>query len=104
MDSNRSKYRPEALPRISSTTGKTNGNHEAHDFANALCEKFRLNLPRLMRERKISRYALACKAEVARQVVHNTLDGETTPGLHVVARMCFGLGLKFAQMAVEIEG
>lgn len=69
------------------------GNHHAHDYA----ERIRERLPRRHQElregMKLSMYALWLKCGVSRDTISRIEGGDTIPGVHVLARLAWGLGV-----------
>ena len=67
------------------------GNHEAHDYA----ERIRERLPRRLQETRegigLSMYALWLKCGVSRDTISRIEGGETIPGVHVLARLAWGV-------------
>lgn len=70
----------------------TQDNHEAHDYA----ERIRARLPRRLQELReaggLSMYALWRKCGVSRDTISRIEAGETIPGVHVLARLAWGVG------------
>ena len=66
-------------------------NHEAHDYA----ERIRARLPRRLQELReaacLSMYALWQKCGVSRDTISRIESGETIPGVHVLARLAWGV-------------
>ena len=79
------------------------GNHEAHDYA----ERIRARLPRRLQELRgaagLSKYALAKKAGVSRDMVGCIEEGESIPTLHVSARLAHGLGMALTELVGKLE-
>lgn len=75
----------------------SNDNHEAYDYA----ERIRDRLPRRLQELRegigLSMYALWLKCGVSRDTISRIEGGETIPGVHVLARLAWG-------MEVTLEG
>lgn len=69
----------------------TPDNHEAHDYA----ERIRERLPRRLQETResvgLSMYALWLKCGVSRDTISRVEAGETMPGVHVLARLAWGV-------------
>lgn len=66
--------------------------HQAHDYA----ERIRDRLPRRLQELReacgLSMYALWMKCGVSRDTISRVEAGETIPGVHVLARLAWGVG------------
>jgi transcriptional regulator with XRE-family HTH domain len=81
----------------------TNDNHEAHDYA----ERIRARLPRRLQElretERLSMYALWRKCGVSRDTISRIEGGETIPGVHVLARLAWGLGVTLEKFFGGIE-
>lgn len=69
----------------------SNGNHDADDYA----ERIRERLPRWLQElreaARLSMYALWRKCGVSRDTISRIEGGETIPGVHVLARLAWGV-------------
>ncbi|MEQ1748017.1 MAG: helix-turn-helix transcriptional regulator [Prosthecobacter sp.] len=66
-------------------------NHDAHNYA----ERIRARLPRRLQELReaahLSMYALWQKCGVSRDTISRIEAGETIPGVHVLARLAWGV-------------
>ncbi|MEZ5384956.1 MAG: helix-turn-helix transcriptional regulator [Prosthecobacter sp.] len=69
-----------------------NDNHEAYDYA----ERVRERLPRRLQELReavgLSMYGLWLKCGVSRDTISRIEAGDTIPGVHVLARLAWGVG------------
>lgn len=78
-------------------------NHDAHDYA----ERIRERLPRRHQELRercgLSMYALWLKCGVSRDTISRVEGGETIPGVHVLARLSWGLGVTLEKFFGGIE-
>ncbi len=78
-------------------------NHQAHDYA----ERLRARLPRRHQELRercgMSMYALWLKCGVSRDTISRVEAGETIPGVHVLARLSWGLGVTLTEFLSGIE-
>lgn len=78
-------------------------NHDAHDYA----ERIRERLPRRHQELReangLSMYALWLKCGVSRDTISRVEGGETIPGVHVLARLAWGLGVTLEKFFGCIE-
>ncbi len=81
----------------------TSDNHEAHDYA----ERIRERLPRRHQELRercgLSMYALWLKCGVSRDTISRVEGGDTIPGVHVLARLAWGLGVTLEKFFGGIE-
>lgn len=68
-------------------------NHEAHDYAERIRERLPRRLQELRESMKMSMYALWLKCGVSRDTISRIEGGETIPGVHVLARLAWGLGV-----------
>ena len=77
--------------------------HDAHDYA----ERIRERLPRRLQELReacgLSMYALWLKCGVSRDTISRVEGGETIPGVHVLARLAWGLGVTLEKFFGGIE-
>ena len=75
----------------------TTPDNEAHNYA----ERIRARLPRRLQELReaagMSKYALAKKAGVSRDMVGCIEGGESIPTLHVSARLAYGVDLTLTE-------
>lgn len=80
-----------------------NDNHAAHDYA----ERIRARLPRRLQEMRetkgLSMYALWLKCGVSRDTISRVEGGDTIPGVHVLARLAWGLGVTLEKFFGGIE-
>ena len=78
-------------------------NREAYDYA----ERIRARLPRRLQETReaagLSMYALWLKCGVSRDTISRVEGGETIPGVHVLARLAWGVGKTITDFFGEIE-
>ena len=72
--------------------------HQAYDYA----ERIREGLPRRVQElregRGLSQYALWRRCGVSRDTISRIEAGETIPGVHVLARLAWGLGVSLERL------
>lgn len=77
--------------------------HDAHDYA----ERIRERLPRRHQELRercgLSMYALWLKCGVSRDIISRVEGGETIPGVHVLARLAWGVGKTITDFFGGIE-
>ena len=77
--------------------------HDAHDYA----ERIRDRLPRRLQELReaigLSMYALWLKCGVSRDNISRIEGGETVPGVHVLARLAWGVGKTITEFFNGIE-
>ena len=78
-------------------------NHDAYDYA----ERIRERLPRRLQETReavrLSMYALWRKCGVSRDTISRIESRETIPGVHVLARLAWGLGVTLEKFFGGIE-
>ena len=81
----------------------TTPDNEAHNYA----ERIRARLPRRLQELReaagMSKYALAKKAGVSRDMVGCIEEGESIPTLHVSARLAYGVDLTLTEFVGPLE-
>ena len=66
-------------------------NHQAHDYAERIRERLPRRLQELREAARLSMYALWRKCGVSRDTISRVEAGETIPGVHVVARLAWGV-------------
>jgi transcriptional regulator with XRE-family HTH domain len=66
-------------------------NHEAHDYAERIRERLPRRLQELREAERLSMYALWQKCGVSRDTISRVEAGETIPGVHVLARLAWGV-------------
>jgi ribosome-binding protein aMBF1 (putative translation factor) len=66
-------------------------NHEAHDYAERIRERLPRRLQELREAERLSMYALWQKCGVSRDTISRVEAGETIPGVHVLARLPWGV-------------
>jgi len=76
---------------------------KAYNYA----ERIRVRLPRRLQELReavgLSKYALAEKAGVSRDMIGCIEEGESIPTLHVVARLAHGVEMTLTQFVGPME-
>ena len=81
----------------------SNGNHEAHDYA----ERIRERLPRRLQELRdatgLSKYALWRKSGVSRDMIGRIEAGESIPTFHVGARLAYGVDMTLTEFIGTME-
>ena len=65
--------------------------HEAHDYAERIRERLPRRLQELREAERLSMYALWQKCGVSRDTISRVEAGETIPGVHVLARLAWGV-------------
>ena len=68
-------------------------NHDAHGYAERIRERLPRRHQELRETMKLSMYALWLKCGVSRDTISRIEAGETIPGVHVLARLAWGLGV-----------
>ncbi len=69
----------------------TPDHHEAHDYAERIRERLPRRLQELREATGLSMYALWLKCGVSRDTISRIEGGETIPGVHVLARLAWGV-------------
>ncbi len=70
----------------------SNDNHEVYDYAERIRERLTRRLQELREAVGLSMYALGEKCGVSRDTISRIEGSETSPGVHVLARLAWGLG------------
>lgn len=78
-------------------------NHEAHDDAERIRERLPRRLQELREAARLSMYALWRKCGVSRDTISRIEGGETIPGVPVLARLTWGLGVTLEKFFGGIE-
>lgn len=78
-------------------------NHAAHDYAERIRERLPRRLQELREASGLSKYALAQKAGVSRDMVGNVESGESIPTLHVTARLAWGVDRTLTELVEGLE-
>jgi transcriptional regulator with XRE-family HTH domain len=68
-------------------------NHDAHNYAERIRERLPWRLQELREAERLSMYALWLKCGVSRDTISRVEGGDTIPGVHVLARLAWGLGV-----------
>ena len=68
-------------------------NHDAHDYAERIRERLPRRLQVLREAARLSMYALWRKCGLSRDTISRIEAGDTIPGVHVLARLAWGLGV-----------
>ena len=71
----------------------TPNNHDAHDYAERIRERLPRRLQELREAARLSMYALWRKCGLSRDTISRIEAGDTIPGVHVLARLAWGLGV-----------
>ena len=71
----------------------TPDNHDAHDYAERIRERLPRRLQELREAARLSMYALWRKCGLSRDTISRIEAGDTIPGVHVLARLAWGLGV-----------
>lgn len=66
-------------------------NHDAYDYAERIRERLPRRLQELREAERLSMYALWQKCGVSRDTISRIEGGETIPGVHVLARLAWGV-------------
>ena len=81
----------------------TNDNHEAYDYAERIRDRLPRRLQELRENEKLSMYALWRKCGVSRDTISRIEGGETIPGVHVLARLAWGVEKTITEFFSGIE-
>ncbi|MEQ1852503.1 MAG: helix-turn-helix transcriptional regulator [Chthoniobacteraceae bacterium] len=65
--------------------------HEAHEYAERIRDRLPRRLQELREAERLSMYALWQKCGVSRDTISRIEGGETIPGVHVLARLAWGV-------------
>ena len=76
---------------------------EAFDYAERLRARLPRRLQELLEAAGLSKYALAKKSGVSRDMVGCIEDGESIPTLHVSARLAHGMEMTLTQLVETID-
>ena len=68
-------------------------NHDAHNYAERIRERLPWRLQELREAARLSMYALWRKCGLSRDTISRIEAGDTIPGVHVLARLAWGLGV-----------
>jgi transcriptional regulator with XRE-family HTH domain len=66
--------------------------HDAHDYAERIRERLQRRLQETREVARLSMYALWRKCGVSRDAISHIEAGDTIPGVHVLARLTWGVG------------
>ena len=78
------------------------GNH-AYDYAERIRERLPRRLQELREAESLSMYALWRKCGVSRDTISRIEAGDTIPGVHVLARLAWGVGKTISDFFGGIE-
>jgi len=78
-------------------------NHDAHDYAERIRERLPRRLQELREAESLSMYALWRKCGVSRDTISRVEAGDTIPGVHVLARLAWGVGATLEKFFGGIE-
>ena len=81
----------------------SNGNHEAHDYA----ERIRARLPRRLQELReaagLSKYGLERESGISREMIGKVERGVANPSLCVTAQLSYGIGMTLTEFTAHLE-
>ena len=78
-------------------------NHDAYDYAERIRERLPRRLQELREAERLSMYALWQKCGVSRDTISRIEGGETSPGVHVLARLAWGVEKTITDFFSSIE-
>ena len=67
------------------------------------CEQLVENLKLLCKERAISYYALAQKADISTSALHSMMTGKTKPYMYTVYKLCNALEIPISELLIDEE-
>ncbi len=67
------------------------------------CEQLVENIKLLCKERAISYYALAQKADISTSVLHSMMTGKTKPYMYTVYKLCNALEIPISELLIDEE-
>lgn len=67
------------------------------------CEQLVENIKLLCKERAISYYALAQKADISTSALHSMMTGKTKPYMYTVYKLCNALEIPFSELLIDEE-
>jgi transcriptional regulator with XRE-family HTH domain len=76
---------------------------DAYDYAERIRERLPRRLQELREAERLSMYALWQKCGVSRDTISRIEGGETIPGVHVLARLAWGVGKTITDFFGGIE-
>ncbi len=75
----------------------------SYAYGDLWCARLRAVLPGLIEERNLNKSIVARRARFNRQTLLDALNGATVPWLHTSVRISYGLGMRFADLAAQVE-
>ena len=67
------------------------------------CEQLVENIKLLCKERAISYYALAQKADISTSALHSMMTGKTKPYMYTVYKLCHALEIPISELLIDEE-
>ena len=67
------------------------------------CEQLVENIKLLCKERAISHYALAQKADISTSALHSMMTGKTKPYMYTVYKLCNALEIPISELLIDEE-
>ena len=67
------------------------------------CEQLVENIKLLCKERAISYYALAQKADISTSALHSMMTGKTKPYMYTVYKLCNALEIPISELLIDEE-
>ena len=77
--------------------------HGAYDYAERIRARLPGQLAKVRQAAGLSRYRLAKNCKVTAETIGQIEQGETNPSMCIVAQICFGLGMTFAEFVALLE-
>ena len=68
-----------------------------------ICEQLVENIKLLCKERAISYYALAQKADISTSALHSMMTGKTKPYMYTVYKLCNALEIPISELLIDEE-
>jgi DNA-binding XRE family transcriptional regulator len=78
-------------------------NHDAHDYVERSRERLPRRLQELQETARLSMYDLWRKCSVSRDTISRIETGDAIPGVHVLARLAWGVGKTISDFFGGIE-
>jgi len=78
-------------------------NHEAHDYAERICERLPRRLQELREGAGLSKYGLSRESGVSREYIGKIERGRDNPTLPVTAQLSHGMGMTLTEFSERLD-
>ena len=78
-------------------------NHDAHDYAERICERLPRRLQELREAAGMSKYGIAWESGISREYIGKIERGKANPTLPVTAQLSHGIGMSLTEFVEQLK-